>query len=149
MNMVNRYGLPTEATVNRLIWHKNGPWKRTEITRYTVPHNFPTQHGDFLEQTINYRVPVHLIDELTQFDGSVYIDSTAGELSAKCHKEPMNILSLNLVHDIVIGKKTVDEARMFYAKTAQEFQQSQKSPYTEQLLFPKQRLTNDPGISYF
>lgn len=150
LKMINKYGLPDEATVNRLIWHNNGPWKRTEITRYTIPHNFPTPHQDFLEQTVHYRIPVHLVDELTVFDGSVYIDKTAGEVSAKCHKEPMNILSLNLVHDIVIGKRTVDEARIFYAETAEKFTKTkQTSPYTEQLLFPKQRFTNDPGISYF
>lgn len=110
LKMINKYGLPDEVTVNRFIWHNNGPWKRTEITRYTIPHNFPTPHQDFLEQTVNYRIPIHLVNDLTVFDGSVYIDKTAGEVSAKCHKEPMNFLSLNLVHDIVIGKRTVDEA---------------------------------------
>lgn len=148
--LINNYGMPNEATVNRLIWHQNGPWKRTEITRHTVPHNFPTTHEDFLEQTVNYSVPIHLVDDITQFDGSVYIDKTAGELSAKCHKEAMNILSLNLVHDIVIGKQTVDEARLFYAKTAKAFTENQQtSLYTEKLLFPDQQFTNDPGISYF
>jgi hypothetical protein len=149
-NMIKKYGWPDEATINRLIWHNNGRWKRTVITRYTVPHNFPTPHQDFLEQTVNYRVPVHLADDLTTFDGSVYIDHTAGEVSAKCHKEAMNILTLNLVHDIITGKKTVDEARFFYADTAEKFtKQKQQSPYTEELLFPDQHYTNDPGISYF
>jgi hypothetical protein len=148
--MIQKYGLPQEATVNRLIWHKNGWWKRTVITRHTVPHNFPTPHQDFLEQTVNYRIPVHLADDLTWFDGSVYIDRTAGEVSAKCHMEAMNMLTLNLVHDIVIGKRTVDGARMFYSETAERFTKTkQTSPYMEKLLFPEQRLTNDPGISYF
>jgi hypothetical protein len=150
VKLINKYGMPDEVTVNRLIWHCKGKWKRIVITRYTVPHNFPTPHQDFLEQTVDYRVPVNLVDDLTWFDGSVYVDRTAGEVSAKCHKEAMNILSLNLVHDIVIGKRTVEEARMFYAETAEKFTKHQEtSPYTEQLLFPEQRLTNDPGISYF
>jgi hypothetical protein len=148
--LLRKYGMPSEATYNRLIWHNNGRWKRTELTRYTVPHNFPTVHQDFLEQTVNYRIPVKLVDELTWFDGSVYIDRTAGEVSAKCHKEAMNMLSLNLVNDIVIGRRSVAEARMFYAETAEKFaKQQQTSPYTEQILFPEQQLTNDPGISYF
>jgi hypothetical protein len=148
--MIKKYGLPYEGTINRLIWHQNGPWKKTEITRYTNPHNFPTPHQDFLEQTVDYRIPVELADEITWFDGSVYIDRTVGEISARCHKEAMNMLSLNLVHDIVTGQRTVADARMFYAKTAEQFaKQNKTSPYTEQLLFPKQRLTNDPGISYF
>jgi hypothetical protein len=148
--MIKKYGFPYEATINRLIWYKNGPWKKTEITRYSTPHNFPTPHQDFLEQTVDYRFPVELADEITWFDGSVYIDRTVGEISARCHKEAMNMLSLNLVHDIVTGQRTVAEARMFYAETAEQFSKHNKtSPYTEQLLFPKQRFTNDPGISYF
>jgi hypothetical protein len=148
--MIKKYGLPHEATPSRLIWFNNGPWKRTIVYKDPIPHNFPTPHPDFLEQVVNYRIPVDLADDLTRFDGSVYIDRTAGEVSAKCHMEAMNILSLNLVHDIVIGKKTVDEAKMFYAETAEKFAKAkQTSPYTERLLFPEQRLTNDPGISYF
>jgi hypothetical protein len=148
--MIKKYGLPYEATINRLIWYQNGPWKQTEITRYSVPHNFPTPHQDFLEQTVNYRVPVELADEITWFDGSVYIDRTVGEISARCHKEAMNMLSLNLVHDIITGQRTVAEARLFYAETAEKFAKHQQtSPYTEQILFPKQRFTSDPGISYF
>lgn len=149
-HMIEKYGMPDEETVNRLIWHNNGRWKRTIITRYTVPHNFPTPHQDFLEQTVNYRIPVHLVDDLTWFDGSVYIERTTGEVSARCDLEAMNTLSLNLVNDIVIGKRAVDEARMFYAETAEKYMKSQQtSPYTEQILFPEQRFTNDPGISYF
>ncbi|MFD2922804.1 hypothetical protein [Halobacillus naozhouensis] len=150
MEMIEKYGSPNEATMSRLIWYNNGPWKRTIVYRDTVPHNFPTPHPDFLEQVIDYRIPVHLADELTWFDGSVYIDRTAGEVSAKCHMEAMNTLSLNLVHDIVIGTRTVDKARMFYAEVAENYAKSQQTcPYTERLLFPEQRLTNDPGISYF
>lgn len=93
---------------------------------------------------------VDLVDELTWFDGSVYIDRTAGKVSTKCHKEAMNIDTLNLVHDIVIGRRTVPEARMFYAEAAEKFtNEQQTSPYTKQLLFPEQQLTNDPDISYF
>jgi hypothetical protein len=30
----------------------------------------------YFEQTVNYRIPVNLADDLTWFDGSVYIDRT-------------------------------------------------------------------------
>ncbi len=32
-DILGRYGLPNEATPTLLIWHNNGPWKRTVITR--------------------------------------------------------------------------------------------------------------------
>lgn len=40
------------------------------------------------------------MSELVRFDGSVIIDRTAGEVAARCDMEAMNILTLNLVHDI-------------------------------------------------
>jgi hypothetical protein len=50
----------------------------------------------------------------------------------------------------LIGRRTVPEARMFYAATAEKFvNQQETSPYTQQILFPEQQLTNDPDIAYF
>lgn len=147
--MIKKYGAPNEATLSRLIWFNNGPWKQTVVYRDPVPHYFPTPHSDFLEQTIDYKVPIHLIDDLPLFDGSVYIDRTKGEISAKCHKEEMNYLTLNLVHDIVTGRRDVNDARLFYAKTAENFSKHNiTSPYMEGLLFPKQLHTADPDIIF-
>jgi hypothetical protein len=148
--IIHKYGYPNEATDSCLIWYNNGPWKRTIVYRDPVPHNFPTPHPDFLEQFIDYKVPVELYDDVAVFDGSVYLDRTKGEASAKCHKEAMNFLSLNLLHDIVIGKRNVHEAKAFYAETAEKFSKHHiSSAYTEGLIFPKQYYTNDPGIVYF
>lgn len=85
--IINKYGYPHETTVSRLIWYNNGPWKRTIVYRDTVPHSFPTPHPDFLEQVIDYKVPLNLYDEVAKFDRSVYLDRTRGEASAKCYKE--------------------------------------------------------------
>lgn len=147
--MIRKYGLPNEATISRLIWYNNGPWKRTIVHREVVPHHFPAPHVDFLHQFIDYRVPVELFDEIARYDGSVYLDRTRGEASAKCDKEAMNFLALNLFNDIVTGRRTVDDARRFYAETAARFNlQHISSPYTEGFLFPKQFHTNDPDVSY-
>lgn len=42
-NIVDQYGPPNEATETRLIWHRNGPWKRTIVYRDDIPHNFPSR----------------------------------------------------------------------------------------------------------
>jgi hypothetical protein len=147
--LINKYGLPNETSSRRLIWHHNGPWKRTIVYLDTVPHNFPTPHLDFLKQTIDYKVPVELFDTVAQFDGSVYPDRTSGEASAKCDKEEMNFLALNMLNDIVIGKRTVEEAKRFFAETAIKFHQGISSPYIEKFLFPKQTHTADPDVRYF
>ena len=148
--IIQKYGYPQEATESKLIWHNNGPWKRTIVHRDTVPHNFPTPHPDFLEQTIDYWVPINLYDDVAAFDGSVYLGRTIGEATAMCHKEAMNLLSLNLLNDIVTCQRDIQGAKMFYAQTAYMFsKQNISSPYTEGLLFPKQYNTADPGLIYF
>jgi hypothetical protein len=64
-----------------------------------VPHDFPSHHTDFLEQFINYRVPVEMYSTLAEFDGSVIAERTKGELSARCGDTSMNFVALNLAHD--------------------------------------------------
>ena len=41
----------------------------------------------------------------------VSVKRTAGDVSARCHDEEANSLPLNLMHDIVTGTKTPEEAR--------------------------------------
>jgi hypothetical protein len=148
--IIKKYGMPHEATASRLIWFNNGPWKRTILHRDASPHVFPTPHMDFLEQTIDYRTPVELFDVLAHYDGSVYPDRTKGEVSSVCDKEEANILSLNLYHEIVTGKRTVSEAKEFYAQTMANFlHQNTMTPYLKEFLFPQQYYTADPGIRYF
>ena len=133
--MIARYGLPHEATPSRLIWFANGPWKRTIVYRDEVPHNFPKPHTDLLEQFIDYRVPPEKFADLAAFDGSVVPERTKGELSARCDLEEMNVLALNLAHDIVTGRRTVEDARQVYAETAMAFMMQRPAPYTEGLQF--------------
>jgi hypothetical protein len=115
--IVAKYGLPAEASTSMLMWHGNGPWKHTIAYREEVAHDFPMPHKDVVEQFIDYRVRVDKFDDLAQYDGSVICERTKGEISARCDKEEMNFLALNLARDIVDGKSTVQEAREFYAKT--------------------------------
>ncbi|MBA2571307.1 MAG: hypothetical protein H0V04_09025, partial [Chloroflexi bacterium] len=65
--LMQKYGPPNEAAETRLIWHANGPWKRTIVYRDEVPHNFPKPHTDLLEQFIDYRVPLGRFDDLAAY----------------------------------------------------------------------------------
>jgi hypothetical protein len=136
MQMVEQYGLPNEATASRLIWYNSGPWKRTIVYRDEIPHNFPKPHTDLLEQFIDYQVPLDKFNDMAAFDGSVIPERTKGEISARCDMEAMNFLALNLAHDVVTGRRTVKEAREFYAKTAMNFMMGEADPYTKGLQFP-------------
>ncbi|MGM7701510.1 hypothetical protein ACSVDE_07255 [Pseudalkalibacillus sp. Hm43] len=146
--LIQKYGMPDEYTTSALLWFHRGPWNNIMLFRESVPHDFPTPHKDFLEQTISYKVPIEFYDDIAKFDGSVYPDRTSGELSVKCHNEPMNILTLNLVHDLVTGKRTVEEARAFYGQVASAFNKGDhSSPFTQRLLFAKQTNTADPDVA--
>jgi hypothetical protein len=148
--LIKKYGVPNEASPRRMIWYNNGPWKRTIVHHDTVPHNFPTPHLDYLEQTIDYKVPVERFDELAKFDGSLYPDRTSGEAAAKCDQEAANFMVLNLMNDIVTRKLTAEQARQLATDIEKKFRlQGQSSPYIERLLFPKQKQTPDPDVSYF
>lgn len=133
--MIDQYGLPDEVTDRRFYWHNVGEWKRIQVYRDGTPHNFPKQHKDHLRQTINYPIDPEYADELLAFDGSNVLWRTRGELSADCHKEPMNVLTFNLAHDIVTGEKSVDEARQAFAEIAVKKQMGMDPDYTQALLF--------------
>ena len=134
-NLIERYGPPNEGTRTMLIWYDNGPWKRTALFREGPPHNFPTPHADYLMQWIDYRVPVGKFDDVGAFDGSVIPDRTAGEVAARCDMEAANFLSINLMHLIVTGRMTVDEARKQFAESSAAYVLNRPAPYTERLEF--------------
>ena len=130
-----KYGRPNEATPTMLVWHNNGPWKRTIIYRDEVQHDFPKPHTDLLEQFIDYQVPLGKYDDLARYDGSVVAERTKGEISARCDKEEMNFLALNLANDVATGRRSVDDARRFYAETAMAAMNGDMRPYTQRLQF--------------
>ncbi|HEX8550310.1 MAG TPA: hypothetical protein VF681_02015 [Abditibacteriaceae bacterium] len=114
--ILKTHGEPYYTTPTMLIWDGSGPWKRIIVTSTTTPHNFPGPHPDSVEQFVSYKVPPSKHDEIARFDGSVNIDRTRGEISARCDAETHNILALNLAHDIIIGKRSVEGARAFYTR---------------------------------
>jgi hypothetical protein len=133
--MLAKYGMPNEATPTKLFWYRNGPGKRTMLTSEVVVHNWPTLHSDFLTQTIDYRVRPEKFDLIAQFDGSILLDRTKGEVSARCDSESANVLGLNMVHEIVTGKRTVEEARKISTENTVAYNLGRSAPYAEKLLF--------------
>ncbi|MDQ4144793.1 MAG: hypothetical protein M3198_13845 [Actinomycetota bacterium] len=132
---IKKYGLPNEASPTMLIWHDSGPWKRTIITSDETAHDFPTPHTDYISQTINYDVPVEKLPEVAQFDGSLIVYRTAGQVTASCDNEPANFLAINLLHDIVTGAKTADEARHEFGEQTAAWMLNREAPYTEGVRF--------------
>jgi len=153
--VIDKYGEPDEATETQLTWHHPGPWKRIVATRTFFEHNFPAPHIDAVESVIDYRVPVDKFSALAEFDGSVVVERTAGEVSARCHDEEANFLALNLMHDIVTGRKSVQQARDYYAKEFVDYRRGKPTPYMQGLHFqpggdgagdPDRRLLSDEDL---
>jgi hypothetical protein len=147
MKIMTKYGPPVGATEEMVMWEKTGPWMRTIVYKKEIPHEFPSPHTDFLQQTINYRVPPDKFSQLAQFDGSVIPERTKGEMSARCDMEELNMLAINLANDIATNKRTVNDARDFYAKTAMAFKQGKTDPYLQKFQFQPQQnetATADP-----
>lgn len=133
--ILEHYGPPHEATPTKLFWYRTPPWSRMELTADEVVHNFPTPHTDFLTQYVDYPVPPSKASELVEFDGSLLLDRTAGQIGARCDHEAYNMLTLNLAVELIEGRRTVEDARRFYGETAAAYVLGRDAPYAEGLLF--------------
>jgi len=143
--MMAKYGQPDVMSDHMIAWFNKGGFVKTVIARESVPHNFPMAHVDYLTQTVKHRVPAGRVDQLNEYDGSVYFHRTRGELSAECDVEAMNLLALNLAHDVAMNRRTVADARAFYARTAMAFKNGDRSsPYVTGLTFQQEPNAADP-----
>ena len=149
--MITKYGEPMGITPDMLVWNNNGVWKRTIVSRDTVLHNFPTPHPDLLEQFIDYNVPADKYDDMAAYDGSVILERTKGEISARCDKEGANFLAINLANDVATGTKTTEQARVYYTQAIKTFMQSgQMDTYMQGFKFTvPTNGTKDPDTKTF
>lgn len=145
--VIDTYGEPDEATPTLLTWHRAGPWKRVVASRACHEHAFPAPHTDSVASVVDYRVPPEKITPLAEFDGSVTVERTTGEVSARCHDEQANLLALNLMHDLVTGDKSVAEAREHYAREFTDFRRGRPTPYMDGLRFRPGQHTADPDTA--
>lgn len=152
--VVDTYGEPHMATTAELTWTNVGTWKRVVAQRAYWAHDFPAPHTDSVETFVDYQVPPALYADIARFDGSVMLERTTGEASARCHDEQANRLALNLMHDIATGAKNVDDARQYYAKEFLAGKGDGPTPYMDKFNFapmaspadPDQRLLSDAQL---
>ena len=138
-----KYGDPDEACHSTLSWDRRGPWKRIVAHREQSPHNFPVPHVDLIECYIDFHVPPWKVSDLVRFDGSLVVYRTLGEISARCHDEEANFLAMNLAYDIISGKRSVDDARRYYAQEFLNYRKKAPTPYMKGLKF-EPRSSADP-----
>lgn len=112
-----KYGQPNEATDSMLIWHNNGPWKKT------VLHN--ESGANVLEQFADMRVQPEKLGEVALYNKNVVVDRNNGEISARSDREEMNFLAINLAREVVDGRMSAMEARRQYRELSDMTQRNQ------------------------
>jgi hypothetical protein len=145
--MIELYGRPDVESGSFLVWNNREPWARITVSRAGVLHRFPFEHFDEVEHTLSYRVPEDKVDDLIMFDGSLLIDRTRGTISARCDDQSSNVLALNLAHDIVTGKRSVQDARLSYALTVRDKLNGADPVSMKRLSFTADLHTSDPDVN--
>lgn len=133
--LYRKYGAPAEVSTERIVWRNAGGMRAIEVRNDDVQHNFPFPHQDVVRHTIALSVPPEKVGELAQFSGSLIVDRTKGELSARCNNEQTNLIALNLAHDIVSNRLSADQARSRFSELAQAVQQGQTPRYATGIQF--------------
>jgi|GEM_PF-2982097 len=136
--MSELHGSPAGVTDHVVIWRDVEPFALITIERKSVRHHFPIKHEDFMAHAVHYDIEPDRVDELTAFDGSVYVDRTGGLLAAKCDTQAHNLLALNLGHDVLSGSRSAKEAQKEFARIIAMEKRGMSHDYLEELQF-------DPG----
>lgn len=132
---IEAYGQPDEAGADALVWRNNGPWKRTVVYRRAWPRAQSGEDKNYLENTVAYRLRASRAEDAVRFDSKVDADPKFKELSSRSESEAMNFLTLNLAHEVVVGRRSPEDARRFGARIARLAASGKSSPYLEKLLF--------------
>lgn len=146
-DMIEKYGDPHETTSESLIWRNVAPFKEIIVHKEVYSHKFPLLHQNALEHVVDYRAPVGKIDDVWRYNGSIVLNQTKGEMSSFADNEAMNILALNLAHQVMTGKMSADAARVTFGKETMNYMNGQRTANTEVLAFGSQFNTADPGVS--
>lgn len=80
-------------------------------------------------------MPAGTIDDLALFNGSISVNRTAGELTVRCGNEALNFLALNLANDIVVQRRTVEQARREFARLVAAYAAGETHRYLDSLAF--------------
>lgn len=146
-DMIVKYGDPHETTSNSLIWRNVAPFKEIIVHKEVYPHRFPLLHQNALEHVVDYKAPVEKLDDVWRYNGSIVINRTTGEMSSFADNEPMNILALNLAHQVLTSRMSADAARVTFGKETMNYMNGNKTAYTQVLSFGGQYNTSDAGQS--
>lgn len=135
--LIGRYGPPDLVGSSRMIWHGNGPWKRTIVRDLPRPYaGAADEELGVIEQAVAYNVTPEQAAGVSPFSPRLTFDSARMEMSSRSDREELNFLRLNLANDVLLGVITVPEASDLFSKTlALEAAGKDAPPYMRGLAF--------------
>lgn len=100
-----------------LIWRNVAPFREIIVHRNVYPHQFPLLHKNAVEHKVDYKAPSsNKVGEVWEYNGAVTLDRNRGQMSVVGENEAMNILSLNLAHEILTGKDLMNQQELSMVK---------------------------------
>lgn len=144
IEMLQKHGSPSELSANAIVWNESKPFKKTIVYKEGAINLFPVQHTGVLQQFVDYQVPEGKVQDLWLFTGAMQVDRTRGEVSMRSHKEELNILALNLMNEIILGRLTAADARKEFSTYSQGLEQGNINQYMTTLHFMQMNNTSDP-----
>jgi hypothetical protein len=145
--IISKYGAPTETTSNALIWRNVAPFREIIVHKEVFDHRFPLLHQNSVQHVVDYKAVDSKVDDIWRYNGSIVLDRTKGQMSSFAQNEAMNILSLNLAHDVMTGKLSADAARVQFGKETLAYINGKRDANTTVLSFGSQIQTADQGES--
>jgi hypothetical protein len=133
--LLDQYGLPDDASPNKLTWNGKGPWRRIVVSNHPRVYRSPRDF-DLVVQTVKYPLTREQAAELVAFSPALTVDVDRGELSSGASREEVNYLNLNLADEIARGRKSVAEAQTAYRRILDLSSAGKSSPYMTELRFP-------------
>jgi hypothetical protein len=138
--LISRYGAPDVVGSSRLIWHGNGPWKRTIVRDVPRPYAGAADEDlGVVEQTVSYVVNRRKSEALSRFSRRLSFDLARMEMTSRADREEVNFLLLNLANDVNGGAMTVPDARYAYARILELEAAGKTTPYLLDLRFGPER----------
>ncbi len=135
LKLIEEYGPPDSIEPGRMAWYKRSPWQKIVVWNSRDYYRPVSDDIDCVEQTIPYAVPADKRAALESFSPRLRVSGDGSEISVRGSEEPLNLLALNLAHEIVRGLRTPEEARRFYERTWDLSRAGKSSAYMQELFF--------------
>ncbi|HEX4046675.1 MAG TPA: hypothetical protein VH309_02515, partial [Elusimicrobiota bacterium] len=134
--LIEEYGVPDDATPNRLTWNDRGSWKRIVVWNRKPIYRSPVDLS-VMKETVDYPMSEAEAGVLMAFSDCIEVDLVRGELSSRANREEVNYLTLNLADEIMRGQLTVAEAQEKFIRQIRLAASGKLTPYMTGLLFPR------------